>query len=232
MQLRDLSKETKQEATTVHQKQLQADRQIADMSLTISKLEASLREAERNGFQASTSLEQSIKEDEMSKQIQLLSEEVVRLHDKIAGHTSESLAMKHRLKSALDKANKLEDELAIAKLSQNGDSNTYDLMERAQTPRRRRLGINATAGSIRSAMRLDVSGGERTQQIGQAIDVVDSFAVSTGEFFRVHVLIYKHDLFFHVLVLSHTHDLILICSLQENTYDAILWPALVSFSTS
>jgi chromosome segregation ATPase len=194
MQLRNLSKETKQEATTVHQKQLQAERQIAEMSLTISKLEASLREVERDGFPESMSSEQSIKEDEMAKRIQLLSEEVVRLRDKIASHTSESLAMKHRLKSALDKANKLENELAVSQALQNGDNNEYDSMERDHTSRRRRTGANPVAGSIRSAMRLDISGGERTKQIGHAIDVVDSFAVSTGMFFYVLGLLQPHVL--------------------------------------
>jgi hypothetical protein len=42
-----MSRETTQEASAVHTKQLQYDRQIADMSLTISKLQAILREAEK-----------------------------------------------------------------------------------------------------------------------------------------------------------------------------------------
>lgn len=180
MQLKDLSQESKQEATSVHQKQLQAERQIADMSLTISKLEVCLREAEKRGKQESLSSDRKVKEDEMAKQIHFLSEEVVRLRDKTAGHNSESLAMKSRLKSAVDKANKLEDELALAGISHNGDGDVYGSMERIQTSKRRRPGTTTNSVSIRSAMRLDASGGERTQQIGQAIDAVDSFAVSTG----------------------------------------------------
>jgi Cu/Ag efflux protein CusF len=189
MQLRELSKETKQEAMMVHQKQLQAERTIAKMSLTISTLETSLQEAEKNGFSASATSEQSMKEDEMVKRVQLLSEEVVRLHDKIAGHTSESLAMKHRLKAAVDKANKLEEELATSKSSQNGDCFAYDSIERTQIARRRKPGFNANAGTIRSAMRLDASGGEKSHQIGRAIDWVDSFASSTGNLFHVSALI-------------------------------------------
>lgn len=180
MQLKDLSKESKQEATTVHQKQLQAERQIADMSLTISKLEACLQEAEKRGRQETLSPDRKVQEDEMATQIKLLSEEVVRLRDKITGQNSESLAMKSRLKSAVDKANTLEDELALARISHDGDGDVYDSMERAQTSRRRRPGTTTNSVSIRSAIRLDASGGERTQQIGQAIDAVDSFAVSTG----------------------------------------------------
>jgi chromosome segregation ATPase len=177
-----LSKETTQEATKVHAKQLQYDRQIADMSLTISKLEASLREAEKVGLRDSASSESSTQDAEMSKQIKALSEEVIRLRDRVNNQNSESVAMKHRLKAAVERANKLEDDLAVAKTMANGsDGDVYDSMERAQgrsTGRRRRAG--GQTGSIRSAMRLDASGGERTQQIGQVVDAVDSFTVSTG----------------------------------------------------
>jgi len=182
MQLRDLSKETTHEATAVHQKQIQAERKIADMSLTISKLEASLREAERKSLQDPTSSERTVQEAELANQIQVLSEEVMRLRDKIGGQNSESLALKHRLKAAMDKAARLEDELASARQSQNSNDDVYDTMERAQTSRRRQPGAMSNTGSIRSAMRLDNTGGERTQQIGQAIDAVDSFAVTTGSF--------------------------------------------------
>lgn len=181
MQLRDLSKETTQEATTVHQKQLQAERQIAEMQLTISKLESSLREAGKSPLRDSSSSERSPQDEEMAQQIKILSEEVVRLRDKVANHNSESLAMKHRLRSAVDRASKLEDDLANSH-SPSGRSDIYDSMERAQLSRRKRPGM-ANSGSIRSAMRLDSSGDERSQKIGQVVDAVDSFSVSTGMLF-------------------------------------------------
>lgn len=180
MQLRDFSKEATREVTMVHQKQLQAERQIADMSLTISKLEASLREAERGSTKEHAIAAQTHQDAEMTNQIQLLSEEIVRLRDKLAGHSSESLATRNRLNAALERAAKLEDELSLARTSQSNGNDIYDSMERAQTSRRRRPGASADVGSIRSAMRLDATGGERSKQIGQAIDVVDSFAVTTG----------------------------------------------------
>jgi hypothetical protein len=70
----------------VHQKQLQADRQIAELQLTISKLENSLREAEKASPQAIPGSEIFQQDEEMAKQIKLLSEEVVRLRDKVANH--------------------------------------------------------------------------------------------------------------------------------------------------
>lgn len=86
MQLRDLSKETTHDATMVHQKQLQAERQIAELHLTISKLESNLREAEKTASNASGPSERSSQDEEMQKQLQLLSEEVVRLRDRVANH--------------------------------------------------------------------------------------------------------------------------------------------------
>lgn len=99
----------------------------------------------------------------------------------LSNYHSESLAMKHRLKSAVDRANKLENDLANAN-STNDQGDVYDSMERAQISRRRRPGA-ASSGSIRSAMRLDSSGGERSEKIGQVVDAVDSFSVSTGMLF-------------------------------------------------
>ena len=185
MQLRNISKETTQEANIVHAKQIQYDRQIADMSLTISKLEAKLKEHEKISPIDSNTRRSSFNDEEISNRIKLLSEEVVRLRDKVANQNSESLAMKSRLKEAIGKSKKLEDELMLARASSNGDGDVYDSMERARNPgaggRRRRHGAAPPSGSIRSAMLLNSSGGDRTEQIGEVVDQIDSFAFSTGE---------------------------------------------------
>jgi phage shock protein A len=215
MHLRELSKEATQEVAMVHAKQIQYDRQIADMSLTISKLEANLKDATTrqggdslidNGMSSMMEVGSSSMNDhnnnnnanEMMKQIKTLSEEVVRLRDKVATHNSESLAMKHRLRAATDKAQQLEEELLYAKSNHNDDSDMmYDSLERATSSnsnnsnpssssfasRRRKIGgtSSTSMGSIRSAMRLEIGHNERTEQIGQVVDAVDSFAVSTGK---------------------------------------------------
>jgi hypothetical protein len=181
MQLRSFSKETTQEANIIHAKQIQSDRQIADMSLIISKLEAKLREYDKlspnNDSNVPTS---SFNDDENPNQIKILSEEVLRLRDKIANQNSVALSMKNRLKVAVDRSNKLEDQLMVAKTSSNnGDGDVCDSMERARAPisggRRRRQANPPTMSSYISS-----GGGERTEQIGQVVDQIDSFAVSTG----------------------------------------------------
>jgi hypothetical protein len=114
----------------------------------------------------------------------VLSEEVVRLRDKIANHNSESLATKNRLKAAVDRSNKLEEELQIARFSPNSDEIIYDSSVQGRNAasggRRRNVGP-PTKGSIRTAMLLNASRGDGAEQIGQVVDQIDSFAASTGE---------------------------------------------------
>lgn len=168
----------------VHAKEIQNDRKIADMSLTISKLETKVKEYEKEAPIDSNSLAGSLNNKEMSSRIKLLSEEVVRLRDKLANHNSESLAMKNRLQVAIHKSNKLEEELLLARTSLNGDGDFYDSMERAHhtapSARRRRYGA-PSSGSIRTAMLLNSSQGDGTEKIGKVVDQIDSFAASTGE---------------------------------------------------
>jgi hypothetical protein len=181
-ELREMSKETTQEASSVYAKQLHYDRQIADLNVTISKLQSSLREAERN-----PSSESKSDDGDMANQVKTLSEEVLRLREKVASFNSESLAMRNRLKSAMDRAAKAEDHLAEARTSAaaSASNDDFDSMERGPTGngmgRRRRGGGNQSIGSIRSTLRLEPGQGEGREHLGKVVDVVDGFAVTTGK---------------------------------------------------
>lgn len=70
-----MSKESTQEASSVHTKQLRYERKIADMSLTISKLQASLRDAQKGSSAGDGANEVSQPDGEESNQVKLLSEE-------------------------------------------------------------------------------------------------------------------------------------------------------------
>jgi len=217
IQLRSFSNETTHEASIVHAKEIQYDRRIADMSITISELEEKLRQYEKlppNNLPASID---SLNDQKIPHEIKLLSEEVVRLRDKIANHSSESLAMKSRLKAAVDRSNKLEDELQIAKMSSNSDEPLYDSKEQgrhtASSGRRRNFGAMHNS-SIRTAMMLNSTRGERTEQIGEVVDQIDSFASSTGKYLRrnpvaragfIFYLILMH-LWTFVLLFFHVHS--------------------------
>ena len=181
-----MSKESTEEASAVHAKQVNYEKEIADMSLTISKLQTSLREAQKKSFHDNPNSEPGQSdENDMNSQIKMLSDEVLKLRDKVANHNSEALTLKNRLRSANDRATKAEDQLA-AVTDANG-SDVLDSMEKALSypgnnlGRRRRLGA-PKSGSIRTAMNLNAASGQRKEQLGKVVDVVDSFAVSTGRY--------------------------------------------------
>lgn len=184
IQLRSFSNESTQEANVIHAKEVEYDRQIADLSTTISTLEAKIRRYERVTVGNQNRTAESLDGEQMPNQIKNLSEEVLRLRDKIANHNSEYLAMKNRLKAAVDRSNRLEDELQTVKLSTNSDGRTSEQLghgyKQASSGKRRHLGAS-NSSSIRTAMLLNSTHGDRTEQIGQVVDQIDSFAASTGE---------------------------------------------------
>lgn len=178
-ELRDVSKERAEEASSIRTKQLQYDRQLADMSLTISKLQASLRDAQRgsshegeNGSRLGDG--DSNNNNNKAWEIQNLSEQLVRQQEKLERATTEISALRSRLQVASYRAEKAEDALA--------SMDTYDV-ERAPVSGMRRRGLKQRrddTGSIRSAMRLTSTTNENTERIGKAIDAVDRFSVDAG----------------------------------------------------
>mmetsp|Transcript_19145 Transcript_19145/g.53313 ORF Transcript_19145/g.53313 Transcript_19145/m.53313 type:complete len:785 (+) Transcript_19145:143-2497(+) len=220
-QLRSFTSETTQEASMVHAKELQYDRKIADMSLTIAKLEAKVRVFENLPQKTSNQSTTSLSDEDMPSRIKVLSEEVVRLGDKVANYNSESLALKNRLKVAVDRSNKFEEELMIAKTLSNGNGDFYDSIERGggkgSTGRRRRHGA-PSSGSIRTAMLLNSSRGDRTEKIGEVVDQIDSFAASTGKYLRRNPLARAGFIFY--LILIHLWTFVLL-SFHAHSFDTI-----------
>mmetsp|Transcript_840 Transcript_840/g.1786 ORF Transcript_840/g.1786 Transcript_840/m.1786 type:complete len:785 (-) Transcript_840:73-2427(-) len=220
-QLRSFTSETTQEASMVHAKELQYDRKIADMSLTIAKLEAKVRVFENLPQKTSNQSTTSLSDEDMPSRIKVLSEEVVRLRDKVANYNSESLALKNRLKVAVDRSNKFEEELMIAKTLSNGNGDFYDSIERGGgkglTGRRRRHGA-PSSGSIRTAMLLNSSRGDRTEKIGEVVDQIDSFAASTAKYLRRNPLARAGFIFY--LILIHLWTFVLL-SFHAHSFDTI-----------
>jgi hypothetical protein len=223
-ELREMSKETTQEASSVYAKQLNYDRQIADLNVTISKLQSSLREAERNPSSEFMRTSSTNSDDgDMANQVKSLSEEVLRLREKIASFNSESLAMKNRLKSAMDRAAKAEDHLVEAR-TPAASNDDFESMERGPTgngmSRRRRGGGNQSVGSIRSTLRLQPGQGEGREQIGKVVDVVDGFAVTTGRSCRngssiMQLCARVSSLFYHSLSQGNTYGAIQLLELDS-----------------
>lgn len=208
--LQDQLKETTQEANVTHAKQIQYDRLISDMRDTISNLESKLRKNERLSLTDTNRTTATANDNGTQNQIRLISDEVLRLRDKIANQNSESLAMKNRLNVAIERSNKLEDELEVARTESNCNKNvTYNP---TSGERRRRYG---TPTSMRNAILLNSSNTDRTEQIGQVVDQIDTFAVSTGKYLkrnplaRAGFILYLIMIHFwsFVLLFYHAHSL-------------------------
>lgn len=183
-QLVEMSKESTQEASSVQVRLLEYQRRAAEMELTISRLEASLRDAQAGRLDRGGTGNAGASDERIKQQAKLLSEEVVRLRDKLGNSSGELLALKSRLQAALARASKAEEELASTNARVGND--IYDSLEQASdggplTLTRRRKTGGSQSSTIRSAMRLNPGQGERTEQIGKVVDAVDSFAVTTGE---------------------------------------------------
>ena len=210
-ELRDTSKERAGEASAARSKQLQFDKQIAEYSLQISRLQSSLREAKRG----------PVDEDGVSERIgqndrvQELTRELVRLQGKLGQSGSEVSALKTRLKAAVDRAENAEQQALQSNsydIERGPSSGDYGGINVGPTTRRRRR-RGGDYGSIRNTIGLNNIRDERAESIGKAIDAVDRFAVDTGKFLRynplarggfVLYLIMLH-LWTFVVLFFHTH---------------------------
>lgn len=189
IQLKEMSKESTQEATSTQVQQLQYERRVAEMTLTISRLEASLRDAQNETYRGEKLNNRDPSDEELAQQVKLLSEEVVRLRDNLGNSSSELKTLKSRLQGALERATKAEDELASATALVGSDM--YDSMELGSGNReslsataRRRKPTGLQNSTIRAAMRLTSAQGDRTEQLAKVVDAVDGFAVTTGKYLR------------------------------------------------
>ncbi|CAJ1951498.1 unnamed protein product [Cylindrotheca closterium] len=218
IQLREMSKESTQEASASHAMQLQYDRKVADLQLTVSKLQHEKTQKDTNGLDASGT--GTIQDDHtMSTQVKVLSEQLMNLREKITNQSSENSALKNRLQIAIDRAQEAEDQLAI--ISCTGANGDYDSVEKGNLQPglgRRRKGKTPNSGSIRTAMLLNTGQGERTEQIGKVVDVVDSFAVTTGKYLRRNPIARAGFIFYLVLIHLWTFVLLFV---HAHSFDTV-----------
>ena len=218
-ELNDMSRERSDEAASFRTKQTQYDRQLADMSVTISRLQSNVRDAKRDSIQES--LHNDIGDDVKSSQIKSLSEQLVRLQEKCGQYGSELSALKSRLKVAMDRAEQAEDALAIVEAEVSEPQHDLEGVpsKGASNGMRRRVGYrnkrgHDNGGSIRAAFRLNNPQNQQVETVGKAIDALDTFSVQTGKFLRTNpmarggfllYLIILHIWTFLVLFL-HAHN--------------------------
>lgn len=203
-ELRDMSKERTLEATSARSKQHQFDRQIADMSLQISKLQSSLREA-RKSEENETRNSSTIYGE--NGEVSEFTERVVQQQEKIANVTSENLALRNRLQVALERADKAEKIVENFEANSNRDieRGNYDGPSSESDGMRRRRRRNEI--SIRSAINLS-SQNTNAERIGKAIDTLDDFSVQTGKYLRRNPL--ARGGFILYLIMLHTWTFVVL----------------------
>lgn len=209
-ELREINGERTEEATDARIKQNKHDRQIAELTLQLTRLQ----QQQSNGDAVSERKESKADEKEVSSlksQIKELSEEVLKAREKTGGYSSEIAALKSRLKGAVDRADKaeaaLEDSLATAP-----SADSLDRMEMGSPSSgnfMRKRGGKKGPATITSAMHLN-----KTERVGKAVDTLDSFAVSTGKYLRynpmaraafIMYLLMLH-LWTFVVIFFHAHN--------------------------
>jgi hypothetical protein len=210
-ELKDVSREYTEEATVIHSRQQQHDRHDAELSQTISRLKAELRESRTTTRKDSASSDLGNDENDDLRQIKSLSEEVLRQREKVSSSSSEVSALKSRLKVALGRA--VQAEAAAEATSKNGD---FVDVERAPisgngTTRRRggshKSSNTADGGSMRAALHLDTLG-TGSQRVGKSLDALDKFLVESGKCLRYNPL--ARILFIVYLLMLHLWTFLLL----------------------
>lgn len=231
-----MSKERTEEALAAHARQLQSDRKLADMSITLSRLQASVRDTQKaSPFNEGSDSVYASDDDNRASQIKSLSEQVLKQQETIARSKSEISALRNRLKVAVSRADKAEEAV------QSNDE-IYDRMERAplsgasdggerHTMRRRGGRGNSDSVSIRSAIHLNPGQGQNGEKIGKAIDAVDSFSVQTGmsliQGLQESYVGRDSYLYFVIDAMPCT----LSFDIQAGTFDQTRWLGQASYST-
>jgi hypothetical protein len=189
----DMVRERQEEALLAQTRQTQHEKKISELTQQILELQATIRDVKH---QDTTMHQRQTEESKLDAQrVQDLSEELIRMRERMSVSNSEVAALRNRLQAALNRAVVAE----AAAESVNHWSNTDP--EQGLTAVRRR-GTNQRSGAkssaadvptIRKALRLDSSPngngiGSNTQSIGKGLDVLDSFLAQSGEILRFNAI--------------------------------------------
>ena len=195
-ELNDISKERTEEASSILARQMQHDRKVADLELTVSRLQSQIRE-QKNGNSAvkpqqidgrGSQLQSEL--DESRLEIARLSENLLRLQERIEGSKAEILALKGRLQSAIARAETAEKSLAtVQSPTPTTTARLYELEGGTigiSNPglRRRVKGGTGRRGTAVRSIRSALNMGSGSGQVAVTIDAIDSWMVETGSFLR------------------------------------------------
>jgi len=176
-ELRSISNERSEEAMAAHTRQHRHNQEVSDLSQQIAKLKAELK-ARTNESSARNNLHATEAASQDAKQVQSLSEEVIRQRDKLSDCHSEIATLRTRLHTALNRA-------TVAEAAAEADDPERGLLKHRRGGRNGRR--KAEAGpSMRTALlqgSSSISDGTM-QRIGKSLDVVDEFVSKSGKVLR------------------------------------------------
>lgn len=209
VELHKVESERTEETLISQKRQQQHDRQVEELTHALSRIKQELRDVKRDSLKDFRP--RSGENNEDGRRIKDLSEEVLRLRDKLSGSQSEMAALKSRLQGALDRAQKAES--SLSERDENGATYASDDMElgngiRHRVPMRKR--VRGTGPTMRAALKLDAvhHGGGGTEKIGKTLDALDAFLIESGKFLRFNPL--ARLLFIVYLMLIHLWTIILL----------------------
>ena len=224
-ELQEITQERTEEASAIQAKQKQYDRQVADMTAEISRLQISLRDLKRTpssmGDGGNSDGTSASEVSDLKKRVATLSQLVVQHQSKIDDSKVEISTLRSRLRTATSRA-----EAAEKAMTMSGNATDLSELERGGTytskmrRRRGRPSPKSRSTSIRSVMKLDPGrgGSEAHEAVGMAIDALDRWSVETGAYLRTDPL--ARGVFLLYLVLLHLWALFLLFFHVHNDLDA------------
>lgn len=197
-ELNELSKERSEETLLVTMKQQQHDKAIDDLNRQISQLKSDLREAKNVSLSPDRHSMRGSDEGEDVKRIKTLSEEILRQREKLSSYSSEISALRTRLNVALNRATVAE---AVAEqhgamgggivdmeggklpgnLITSGNSNFGTMTRRG---RKEREGNDLP--SMKKALMLENTYGQKSAKLAETLDLVDLVLVRVGRLLRLN----------------------------------------------
>lgn len=177
-EIKTLSSEHCDEASVLQLRKEHHERQIQQLNETILQLKKELRDNE------SRLARQAGGDSDMAKQVRSLSDELIRLREKMSSTSSETSALKSRLQVALDRAKRAEralEEKSSANIDLHG-------LEMGHAPNRNRGGGLKGHPTMRSVLKLDFVQGEGSERLAKSLDSLDAFLVQSGRFLRHNAL--------------------------------------------
>jgi len=218
-EIQDITDERMEETAMTLSKQRQKDREIADLNITITKLQADIRDLKIDNASKKEILERestdAVKKGYRSE-IQSYLDQILKQQQKLDFQSSEISTLQTRLQVAIMRADTAEEKnKSIQDLLVSTDD--YDI-ERGSigfSSVRRRIQKKETK-SIRAAFHLQHApgnGDKKKEQIGKAIDLLDNWAFQTGKYLRFNPmargLFILYILFLHLwaffILVFHVH---------------------------